>query len=236
LNIIDFFIKRCEQMSVRNEQSSPGGPLLKLGSGLSIGYGRVLAVNADEISLAAGTHYLLARNGRGKTTLLKTLVGLVKPMGGEYSLRGACQFVGDELTFDRELSSRQVLKSLIAKDRREEAFAMADVLELDVKKPFGTLSFGNRKKVGLLVGEFNIDPEVANVVLFDEPFTGLDTPARECFQNHWAATSDGVARLVSCHPDFDEMEMPSAVIISNEEVFQGGDGKRSWGELKALLN
>ena len=165
-------------MSVRDEQCSPAGPALRLGSGLSIGYGSVLAVTEEAISLGEGTHYLLARNGRGKTTLLKTLVGLVKPMKGGYGLDGACQFIGDELTFDRELSSRQVLKSLIGKSRIEEAFAMADTLELDLKKAFGALSFGNRKKVGLLVGEFNIVPKQSSVVLFDEPFTGLDTPAQ----------------------------------------------------------
>ena len=223
-------------MSVRDKQCSPAGPALELGLGLSIGYGSVLAVSEDVISLSEGAHYLLARNGRGKTTLLKTLVGLVKPIEGQYSLRGACQFIGDELTFDRELSSRQVLNSLISKNRREEAFAMADALELDVKKPFGALSFGNRKKVGLLVGEFNIDPGKATVVLFDEPFTGLDTPARECFLAHWAKTSNGVTRLISCHPDFDEMEMPSAVIISEGKIFQGGDGSTTWGEFKTLLN
>lgn len=223
-------------MSVRDELCSPAGPALKLGPGLSIGYGSVLAVSEGAISLGEGTHYLLARNGRGKTTLLKTLVGLIKPLEGECSLQGECQFIGDELTFDRELSVRLVLNSLIPRRRLKEALKMADELELDIKKPFGALSFGNRKKVGLLVGEFNIDPSKTSVMLFDEPFTGLDTPSRECFQNHWAATSDGVARLVSCHPDFDEMEMPSAVIISEGRIFQGGDGKRTWREFKSLLN
>ena len=223
-------------MSVRDEQCSPAGPALKLGSGLSIGYGKVLAVSEEEICLGEGTHYLLARNGRGKTTLLKTLVGLLKPMRGEYALSGKSQFISDELTFDRSLTARLVLRSLIPKVRQEEAFQLADELELDLKKQFGALSFGNRKKVSLLIGEFNIDPTQASVVLFDEPFTGLDTPARECFQRHWANTTDGVARLVSCHPDFDEMEMPSAVIISDGNIFQGGDGTQTWGDFKAMLN
>ena len=223
-------------MSVREEHCSPAGPALNIGSGLSIGYGSVLAESADAIALKEGVHYLLARNGRGKTTLLKTLVGLIKPLEGNYSLSGKTQFIGDELTFDRELSSRLVFKSLIPTERQDEAFALAADLELDVKKPYGALSFGNRKKVGLVVGEFNIDPTVASVVLFDEPFTGLDTPARECFIKHWAETSDKVTRLVSCHPDFDEMEMPSAVIISDGRIFQGGDGRQTWGEFKSLLN
>ncbi|NNC88132.1 MAG: ATP-binding cassette domain-containing protein [Akkermansiaceae bacterium] len=188
------------------------------------------------MSLEAGTHYLLARNGRGKTTLLKTLVGLLKPLRGRYELHGACQFVSDDLGFDPELSARLVFSSLIPKARRAEAFAMAERLELDVKKSFSQLSLGNRKKVGLVVAEFNIDPAKANVVLFDEPFTGLDAPAREAFQEHWEQCGDGVLRLLSCHPDFDDMEMPSAVVISDEKIFHGGDGTRTWRDFRKMLN
>ena len=223
-------------MSVREEHCSPAGPALTIGPGLSIGYGSVLAESTDAIALGKGVHYLLARNGRGKTTLLKTLVGLINPINGNYSISGETQFIGDELSFDRELSSRLVFKSLIPVNRQEEAFSLADKLELDVSKSYGALSFGNRKKVGLVVGEFNIDPDLASVVLFDEPFTGLDTLARECFISHWAETSDKAARLVSCHPDFDEMEMPSAVMISEGRIFKGGDGRQTWGEFKSLLN
>ena len=223
-------------MSVRVEHCSPAGPALRIGPGLRIGYRSVLAASTEEISLEAGTHYLLARNGRGKTTLLKTLVGLLKPLQGDYALRGSCQFVSDELGFDPELSSRLVFSSLIPKERRAAAFEMADRLELDVKKAFSHLSMGNRKKVGLLVAEFNLDPNCDSVVLFDEPFTGLDAPAREAFQEHWAGCSDKVLRLLSCHPDFDEMEMPSAVLISDEKIFHGGDGTRTWKDFRKMLN
>ena len=223
-------------MSVREEECSPAGPALRIKPGLAIGYRSVLAASAEEISLQAGTHYLLARNGRGKTTLLKTLVGLLKPIAGESELHGACQFVSDGLGFDPEMKARLIFSSLIPRERRDEAFDMASRLELDVGKRFSQLSFGNRKKVGLVMAEFNIDPAKKSVVLFDEPFTGLDAPARELFQEHWASTTDGVLRLLSCHPDFDDMEMPSAVLISNEKIFHGGDGTRTWRDFRTMLN
>ena len=62
-------------------------PRVELSCGLSIGYeGRLACVDGrDEgIVLEGGTHYLLARNGRGKTTLLKTLAGVLNPLGGDY--------------------------------------------------------------------------------------------------------------------------------------------------------
>jgi len=207
-----------------------------LSKGLGIGYGSLLAEVTEEIPLGAGTHYLLARNGRGKTTLLKTLSGLLKKVRGAYETSGYCQFVGDDLAFDREITARMVFAALVPKLRRREALAMAEELELDVRKPFGKLSFGNRKKVGLVVAEFRLREERPNIIFYDEPFTGLDTPARETVRRRWQATEGGVLRVVSCHPDFDDMAMPSALLISDGRIFRGGDGARTWADFKDLLN
>ena len=194
---------------------------LTLAQGLGIGYGSVLAEVTEEISLGNGTHYLLARNGRGKTTLLKTLSGLLKKVTGSYGLEGRCQFVGDDLSFDRELTPRMVITTLVSKPNREEALALAEKLELDVDKQFGKLSFGNRKKVGLVIAEYRLKEGEANILFYDEPFTGLDTPAREAILERWAATENDVCRVVSCHPDFDAMAMPSALLITDEKIFRG---------------
>lgn len=202
----------------------------------AIGYGQPLATVAEDISLQGGTHYLLARNGRGKTTLLRTLAGLIRPVHGSCSVAGHCQFISDELSFDRELNPKLLLSSLLPRERRKEAFEFAEELELDLKKAFGKLSTGNRKKVGLLLAEFSIVPNSANVVLFDEPFTGLDAPAREAFQRLWHSAEDDTVRLVSCHPDFDGMKMQSALLITDESISYGGDGVRSWADFKTQLN
>lgn len=207
-----------------------------LSKGLGIGYGSLLAEVTEDIPLGNGTHYLLARNGRGKTTLLKTLSGLLKKLRGGYETSGYCQFVGDDLAFDRELTARMIFASIVPKPRRKEALAMADELELDVRKPFGKLSFGNRKKVGLVVAEFRLREDQPNIIFYDEPFTGLDTPARDTIRRRWEATESEVLRVVSCHPDFDDMAMPSALLISDQRIFRGGDGGRTWADFKDLLN
>ncbi len=208
---------------------------IHLPADLSIGYGKVLASTDVAIDLNEGTHYLLARNGRGKTTLLRTLAGLICPVNGTPAVTGHCQFISDELSFDRELSAKLLLSSLLPRRRRKEAFEMAEDLELDLKKAFGKLSTGNRKKVGLLLAEFSVIPNSANVVLFDEPFTGLDAPAREAFQRRWRSNEDNIVRLVSCHPDFDGMEMTSALLIADGEISHGGEGVRSWADFKTQL-
>ena len=51
----------------------------------------------------------------------------------------------------------------------------------------------------------------------------------------WEETRGEVTRLVSCHPDLDEMAMPSALLISDGKIGRPGDGAASWAELKRLL-
>mgnify|MGYP000126476003 FL=1 len=216
-------------------------PRIHLACGLSIGYGESLARIENEgggIMLGDGTHYLLARNGRGKTTLLKTLAGVLKPLNGGCECEGRTQYLGEDLTFDRELPATAIFKAFIKKDKYAEAIDLAQTLELDVKKPYGQLSTGNKRKVALLVAEFSVQDQGRDVLLLDEPFTGLDTFSREVFQKRWNHNQDGVLRLVSCHPDFDSMEVNSSVLISDGKITHvAGDGNaQCWGELKTQLN
>jgi ABC-type multidrug transport system ATPase subunit len=116
-----------------------------------------------------------------------------------------------------------------------EGLALAEELELDVRKPFGQLSFGNRKKVGLVVAELTLDPGKAEILFYDEPFTGLDTPARLAILARWRRTENEAIRIVSCHPDFDAMEMPKALLIADGKIFVAGDGTQTWADLKNQL-
>lgn len=215
-------------------------PQLNINQDLAIGYSQSIAVVSDEkgIELNSGTHYLLARNGRGKTTLLRTLAGVLKPISGTYKSQGRCQLLSEDLTFDHELSAKNIFKSMLDKDSCVRALELAAKLELDVTKVYGKLSTGNKRKVALLLAEFSVDRESGNVLLLDEPFTGLDAYAREIFQDLWAEKNDGILRLVSCHPDFDSMQMDSSVIITNGKIEHlHGDGvAKHWGDLKTQLN
>src|SRR5210317_1970588 len=101
-----FTLRTRDKMS--NPTASGRQAAVALRKGFGIGYGSLLAEVTDDIPLRNGTHYLLARNGRGKTTLLKTLSGLLKKVAGEFETEGYCQFVGDDLSFDRELTPKMI--------------------------------------------------------------------------------------------------------------------------------
>lgn len=210
-------------------------PSIHLDAGLEIGYGSVLASFSDELNLTAGTHFLLARNGRGKTTLLRTLAGTLKPVTGKFRVEGFVQYLPEDMRFDPEITPATIFRMLISKERLDAALDLATRIELDVKKPYGRLSTGNRRKTSLIMGEFSVKPGVGNILLLDEPFSGLDAFARQSFEEIWQESSNNILRLVSCHPDYDSMKIPSAVLIEGKSARQIAGDDQTWSQLKKLL-
>src|SRR5713101_7707815 len=63
-------------------EEEPGGPMLAIEK-LSVAYGESLIVRDVDLSVSAGEVVcLMGRNGVGKTTLLKCVMGLLKPRSG----------------------------------------------------------------------------------------------------------------------------------------------------------
>ena len=214
----------------------PNAPSVQLHSGLEIGYDSPIATLKEPIHLAGGTHFILARNGRGKTTLLRTIARTLRSVSGDFETRGAIQYLPEDLRFDAEITPGLVFRSLIPKDRLKDALALAERIELDVRKPYGRLSTGNRRKTSLIMAEFSIRPDTGNILLLDEPFSGLDAFARQAFEEIWRASSENVLRLVSCHPDYDSMAISSALLIEGAVIRHLAGGDQTWSGLKNLLN
>jgi phospholipid/cholesterol/gamma-HCH transport system ATP-binding protein len=176
------------------EGASP--PLLQV-AGLSVRFGRQEVLRDLSIDLAAGdTLVVLGESGCGKTVLLKSMIGLVKPAAGDvlfegrslarlsdrqlahlrtrygFVFQGAALFdslsIADNIAFPlREHTRvpaaeiRRITESLV-----DEVGLPRSVL---AKKPI-ELSGGMRKRAGL-ARALALDP---NLVLYDEPTTGLD--------------------------------------------------------------
>lgn len=113
-------------------------------------------------------------SGRGKTTLLRIMLGLIKPDSGEVIgafSKQAAVFQEDRLqaeftpiTCVKMTCDPQVTKQEIRAQLGEVGLAE----HLD--KPSGKLSGGQRRRV-VIVRAVMSD---ADVIFFDEPFTGLD--------------------------------------------------------------
>lgn len=211
-------------------------PLIQLDSGLEIGYGKPIASLEETVRLNGGTHFILARNGRGKTTLLRTIAGTLGKVGGTFSTQGAMQYLPEDLRFDPETTPAMIFRSLVPKARLADALSLAAKIELDVKKPYARLSTGNRRKTALIMAEFSVKQDQGNILLLDEPFSGLDAFARQAFEEIWRASSENVLRLVSCHPDYDSMEISSALLIEGERIRHLNGSDQTWSGLKNLLN
>jgi ABC-type branched-subunit amino acid transport system ATPase component len=69
---------------------APGTPILQV-SGLNVFYGRSHALQGVDLTLASGVLAVVGRNGMGKTTLCKTIMGLVPASSG------SIRFLGDEI-------------------------------------------------------------------------------------------------------------------------------------------
>jgi ABC-type multidrug transport system ATPase subunit len=117
-----------------------------------------------------------------------------------------------------------------------DALSLAKDIELDTTKQYGRLSTGNRRKASLIVAEFSVRQDQGNILLLDEPFSGLDAYARQAFENLWRRNDSQVLRLVSCHPDYDAMPMPSAVVIEHGKISHLTGPDQTWSSLKTLLN
>ncbi|MCP5540514.1 MAG: ATP-binding cassette domain-containing protein [Akkermansiaceae bacterium] len=222
-------------------------PEIAIQKGLTIGYparrfhgGATevrLAEAKAEIRLPSGRHLLLARNGRGKTTLLKTLSGLIPPIGGAFGVTGQVQYIDEELRFDPELNSKQIFAAFFRNGLLERALGYAGRLELDVKKPYGKLSKGNRQKVTLILAETRATDGKSQVLFLDEPFSGLDFHVRDEVDAIWNENRENIVRLVCVHPDEPTLKAESAVLISDGEIRQlEVEGALDWFETRESLN
>jgi lincosamide and streptogramin A transport system ATP-binding/permease protein len=129
----------------------------------------------------------IGRNGRGKTTFLKLLMGLYEYRGQIHSPIGFSYF-----PFEVSCPSRMTLDVLrelcpaLTEWRIERELTLLEVDLTVLERPFETLSMGERTKV-LLAALFERE---SNFLLIDEPTNHLDMRGRALLAN-WLNTKKG---------------------------------------------
>lgn len=176
----------------------------------------------ENISLTLNPHNkaaLIGNNGVGKSTLLKIIVGELKPSAGQLQIEAVPYYVpqifgqfnhltvaeamgiGDKLGALNEILNGNVTDDNLARlnddwtieARCNEALKYWHLEDLDLSQSLGTLSGGQKTKVFLA----GIHIHKSNLVLLDEPSNHLDTAGRQLLYDFIRSTSS--ALLVVSH-------------------------------------
>lgn len=156
---------------------------------LRSGYGEAMVLKGLDLTLAAGEVVaILGKNGMGKSTLLKTLMGFIRPMSGEIALFGEptlgvpanqiarrdVAYIPQEKALFQDLSVEENLKLALQSDRHfSRLFSRIEdhfpFLKDRLRQKAGTLSGGEQKM--LLVARALI--RQPRLVLIDEITEGM---------------------------------------------------------------
>lgn len=130
-------------------------------------------------------------NGAGKSTTIRTLLGLIRPTSGSAKIFGkSCitnpevleevGYLPSEIFYYDNMKVIDLLKysaSFYKKDCTKRINELAEIMDLDLKKRIDDLSFGNKKKVGIVQCLLH-EPKL---IILDEPTSGLDPLMQQRF-------------------------------------------------------
>ncbi|MEA1023503.1 ABC transporter ATP-binding protein [Bacillus subtilis] len=192
-------------------------------------YGRHTAVNDVSITLSSGRIYgLIGPNGSGKSTTLKMMAGLLFPTSGFVKV--------DEEQVTREMVRQTAYlteldmfyphftvkdmvnfyQSQFTDFQTEQAYKLLNEMQLNPEKKIKKLSKGNRGRLKIVLAL----ARRADVILLDEPFSGLDPMVRDSIVNSLVSYIDFEQQIVviATH-EIDEIEtlLDEVIILANGE-------------------
>src|SRR6266498_4033520 len=180
----------------RAAAGSDGGSAAAISvTGLVKTFAQTRALDGLDLMVATGeVHGFLGPNGAGKTTTIRVLLGLLRADAGAVELLGGdpwrdavrlhrrLAYVPGDVSLWPKLSGGEII-DVFGRLRGDLDLAKRDELlerfELDPTKKARTYSKGNRQKVALVAALASR----AELLLMDEPTTGLDPLMETVFQD-----------------------------------------------------
>ena len=186
-------------------------------SNLGGGYNRRKIIDNINIQISKGSiTALIGLNGAGKSTTIKHILGLLRPMEGEIKVNGITithdnekyrksisyipesPVLYEELTLEEHINLTAMAYGLDMEDTWVKAEKLLELFKLSDKKKFFPVQFskGMKQKV-MIICAFLVEP---NLYIIDEPFLGLDPIAINDLINLMCERRDnGASLLMSTH-------------------------------------
>lgn len=178
---------------------------------------------------------LVGPNGSGKTTIIKCILGLVRPDGGQIAVDGTvvngnCEYrerigyMPQDARFPDNLTAREVIAML--KDLRgdpedtDDGLIEAFSLEPELDKRIRNLSGGTRQKVNAVTA-FLFRPDL---VILDEPTAGLDPSASSTLKDKiLELQAEGTTFILTSHvmSELEELSRNLAFLLHGRIQYDG---------------
>ncbi len=192
-------------------------------------YGKHRGIESVSFTVEEGEIYgFIGPNAAGKTTTIRTLLALIYPTSGSASIFGmdcireAEQIAKDvgylptETYYYENMTVKELLAysaDLYQGDSSKRIPELAERLKLDLNRKISDLSFGNKKKVGI-VGALLHSPKL---IILDEPTSGLDPLIKQTFFEILKEENEkGATILFSSHVLSEVQKICSQVAILKE--------------------
>jgi len=160
---------------------------------LSKAFGKKTVLDRFQMSLAQGKVYgLFGKNGEGKTTLIRMIMGIIPPDSGDIYYKGQrlkysdasykkeIGFIAEDSVFFNWMTVAEILRfnaSFYPTWNSTKVDEYLERLSLDRKVKIRNMSRGMKLKLGLIVA-LGSEPEF---LICDDPTSGLDVPTRQEF-------------------------------------------------------
>lgn len=195
-------------------------------------YGTDKGIENVNLSVEEGEIFgFIGPNGAGKSTTIRTLLGLIKPTSGTAtifgkdiltegpSIRQDIGYLPSEVFYYDNMRVIDLLRysaSFYKKPRVDMDMRikkLAGLLDLDLGRKIDDLSYGNKKKVGIVQGLLH-SPKL---IILDEPTGGLDPLMQQTFFDLLKAENQrGATILFSSHILSEVQKMCDRVAIIKE--------------------
>lgn len=158
-------------------------------------YGDIRGVENVSFILKEGEAYgFIGPNGAGKSTTIKTIMNLINKTSGSITINGRendkndlelkriIGYLPSEINLYNDLTVKEILnfhESFYDKDLTKRRNELVNSFKLDETKKIEDLSFGNLKKLGIILALIH-EPKI---LILDEPTSGLDPIMQKEFYN-----------------------------------------------------